>query len=41
LTTIKFKFKGDSLEAVLDRLPTAEIISEENGEALIKASVLT
>ncbi|WKY44869.1 WYL domain-containing protein [Eubacteriaceae bacterium ES2] len=39
LTTIKFKFKGDSLEAVLDRLPTAEVISEENGEALIKANV--
>lgn len=39
LTTIKFKFKGDSLEAVQDRLPTAEVISEENGEALIKARV--
>ncbi|MDK2936553.1 MAG: hypothetical protein PWP62_1561 [Eubacteriaceae bacterium] len=39
LTTIKFKFKGDSLESVFDRLPTAKPISEENGETLIKASV--
>lgn len=39
LQTIKFKFKGKSIEAVLDRLPTAEIISENNGEYLIKAKV--
>ncbi len=29
LTKIKFKYKGDSLDAILDRLPTAEIIDED------------
>lgn len=31
LKRIMFEFKGPSLEAVLDRLPTAEIIGEKNG----------
>ncbi|MBB2481049.1 WYL domain-containing protein [Bacillus sp. APMAM] len=31
LRKIMFKFNGPSIEAVLDRLPTAEIIEEENG----------
>ena len=30
LKRIMFEFKGPSLEAVLDRLPTAEIIGEKN-----------
>lgn len=29
LRRIKFKYKGKSLEAVLDKLPTAEILREE------------
>lgn len=37
LEEIKFKCKKHSLEAVLDRLPTAEIINEENGVYTIKA----
>jgi predicted DNA-binding transcriptional regulator YafY len=39
LMKLKFKFWGDSIEAVLDRLPTAEIIDEENGKYIIKAEV--
>ena len=43
LMSIHFKFWGDSLEAVLDRLPTAKVVEEfyENGKrvALIKAEV--
>lgn len=31
LRRIKFEFSGPSIEAVLDRLPTAEIIKEKNG----------
>ncbi len=39
LTTITFAFWGDSLEAVLDRLPTARVIEEAEGKAVIKAEV--
>lgn len=39
LQTIKFKFKGESVEAVLDRLPTAEILDENDGEYLIEAEI--
>lgn len=39
LIKIKFKFWGDSIEAVLDRLPTAEIIDEENGKYIVEAEV--
>ncbi|MGL4607589.1 MAG: helix-turn-helix transcriptional regulator [Eubacteriaceae bacterium] len=39
LTTVTFKFWGDSLEAVLDRLPTARVIGEEEGVAIVKAEV--
>lgn len=39
LQTVVFKFKGNSVEAVLDRLPTAEIINESNGEYTIRAKV--
>lgn len=31
LQKLEFKFKGESVEAVLDRLPTAQIIAEEEG----------
>lgn len=36
---IKFKFKGECIESVLDRLPTAEIIEEKKGEYTIKAKI--
>ena len=39
LQKIKFKYKGYSLEAVLDRLPTAKVISEEDGVYTISAEV--
>jgi hypothetical protein len=39
LQKIEFKYFGPSVEAVLDRLPTAQIISEENGVFTIKAEV--
>ncbi len=37
LKHVKFEFKGPSIEAVLDRLPTAEIIEEKNGIYTIRA----
>lgn len=39
LRTIKFLYKGLSLEAVLDRLPTAEVIGHDERGWLIKAEV--
>lgn len=39
LLRVKFKYYGESVEAILDRLPTAEIISSENGVYTIKAEV--
>lgn len=39
LQTVKFIFRGRSIEAVLDRLPTAEIIQEHDGEYLVQAKV--
>lgn len=39
LRKVKFKYTGYSVEAVLDRLPTAQIISEDNGEYIIQAEV--
>ncbi len=40
LQHIKFWFKGDSIDAVLDRLPTAEIIGEDPKKGkLVKAEV--
>ncbi len=37
LQRTKFWYKGTSVEAVLDRLPTAKIIKEEDGKFLISA----
>ena len=37
LQKTKFKYCGVSIEAVLDRIPTAKIISEENGVYTIEA----
>ena len=36
---IRFKFWGDSLEAVLDRLPTASVISSDGNIAVVEAEV--
>lgn len=37
LKKVKFEFSGESVEAILDRLPTAEIINEKNGIYTITA----
>ena len=39
LQRIKFKYFGYSVEAVLDRLPTAKILAEEDGVYTITAEV--
>lgn len=39
LERVKFEYSGSSIEAVLDRLPTAKILSEENGKYVITAEV--
>ena len=39
LEQIKFRYTGPSLEAVLDRLPTAEIISTDEKGWTIRAEV--
>lgn len=39
LQKIKFKYYGYSIEAVLDRLPTAKILAEEDGVYTISAEV--
>lgn len=39
LRKVKFKYSGLSLEAVLDRLPTAKILNEDNGVYTIEAEV--
>lgn len=39
LRKIKFKYKGNSLDSILDRLPTAEITGEEKDGVIIKAEV--
>lgn len=39
LRKVKFQYSGFSVEAVLDRLPTAQIISEEDGVYTITAEV--
>lgn len=39
LIKIKFRYWGPSLEAILDRLPTAKITDKKNGKYLIEAEV--
>lgn len=39
LQTVQFTYSGPSIEAVLDRLPTAEILKEENGVYTVRAEV--
>ena len=37
LKTIRFRFSGPSLEAILDRIPTAQIIEQKDGVTTLKA----
>lgn len=39
LRRVKFEYTGYSVEAVLDRLPTAQVLSEDNGKYVISAEV--
>lgn len=39
LRKIRFKCKEESIEAILDRLPTAKILKEENGVYIVEAEV--
>ena len=39
LMTIKFRFTGPSPQAVLDRLPTARIVAEEENGIVFEAEV--
>ncbi|MGL4790659.1 MAG: helix-turn-helix transcriptional regulator, partial [Anaerotignaceae bacterium] len=36
LKRVTFQYSGQSIEAVLDKLPTAEILKEENGVYTVK-----
>ncbi len=36
---MKFKYRGENVEAVLDRLPTAKVLDEEDGVYIISAEV--
>ena len=39
LQRVKFRYKGTDVDAVLDRLPTAQILEEDNGSYIISAEV--
>lgn len=39
LQRVKFEYAGESIEAVLDRLPTAKVLSEEDGKYVVQAEV--
>ena len=39
LKKIKFEYSGESIEAVLDRLPTAKILDELDGKYIVQAEV--
>lgn len=39
LRKIRFRYQGESVEAILDRLPTAKILKKENESYLIEAEV--
>nr|WP_296455038.1 hypothetical protein [uncultured Acetatifactor sp.] len=39
LQRVKFKYRGENVEAVLDRLPTAKVLDEEDGVYIISAEV--
>ena len=37
LKTIRFEFSGPSLEAILDRIPTAQIVAQDEKKTTLKA----
>lgn len=37
LQKVKFRYSGSDIDAILDRLPTAKILSEENGVYTVSA----
>lgn len=39
LQNVKFRYKGTDIDAVLDRLPTAKILDEDNGIYTVSAEV--
>lgn len=39
LQKLKFRYSGENIEAVLDRLPTAKILDEEDGVYTVTAEV--
>ena len=39
LQKVKFKYFGTDIDAILDRLPTAKILDENNGEYIVIAEV--
>lgn len=39
LQRVKFKYRGENVEAVLDRLPTAKVLGEEDGAYTVSAEV--
>ena len=39
LRRIRFEFSGPSLQAILDRLPTAKVIEQFNGKSVIEAEI--
>lgn len=39
LQTVRFTYSGPSIEAVLDRLPTAEVVEEKDGVYTVRAEV--
>ena len=39
LNRIRFEYTGTDVDAILDRLPTAKIESEKDGEYIIRAEV--
>ena len=39
LERVKFRYIGDDIDAILDRLSTAKILNEENGVFIVSAEV--
>lgn len=39
LRKVKFKYSGISIEAILDKLPTAKVLSVGNGQYIVSAEV--
>ena len=39
LRKVRFKFLGESVEAILDRLPTADVVGKEDEAYIVEAEV--